>query len=477
MRLWKKILLGVVVIILSVIALFVIFIGPWPTYSAGFENASYYKENLEAIKTHAKMNDITANPGQLQAGWGVCDMTPEAGLPMAGYGARHNIKEYLLGDEPTGLTTGAHDRLHVKAVALSDGKDTVVIVGSDMLLTPPNVADGVYAAVAAKTPLTANDILFGASHTHDGPGAWGPGLAAFVTGGTYDPQIVEFLTKAFTNAVLDAYNSLAPAKLAYGAFDAKEFIRNRARDAAIDTRFNYLILEKENGKRCILTRYSAHPTTVGSRFLQFTAEFPGFMQTALEQTLPNTTVAYIGGSLGSSGPRSPEGPDDISRAKAMGVALAQKFLENVDMETLDWKTNVDVAAIGIPLQLPPFQLRVSQGLRLSSMLPKLLGVPHEARMQSVRIGDLYLVGMPADFSGEISLDWSNWAKANGFTLWPTSFCYGYIGYVSPDKYYNEPDATKEYETGLMSWVGPHQEAFFTALMKNMVESLKTSATG
>lgn len=477
MRLWKKILLGFVIVIVSLVALFLIFIGPWPTYSTGFENASYYEENLEAIKTRAQMNDITAKPGQLQAGWGVSDMTPKPGLPMAGYGARQNIKEYLLGDEPTGLATGAYDPLFVKAVALSDGDDTVVICGADMLLVPPNVADGVRAAVAAKTTLTANDILFGASHTHDGPGAWGPGLAAFVTGGTYDPEVVEFLTEAFTNAVLDAYNSLAPAKMAHGSFLAEEFIRNRTRRQPIDTRFNYLILEKENGKRCILTRYSAHPTTVGSRFLQYTAEFPGFLQTALEQTLPNTTVAYIGGALGSSGPRAPEGPDDISRAKAMGAALAQMFLDNVDLENLNWKTNVDVAAIGIPLQLPSFQLRISEKWRLSPLLPRLLNVPTEAWMQSVRIGDLYLVGLPGDFSSEISLDWSNWATANGFSLWPTSFCCGYIGYISPDKYYNEPEATQEYETGLMSWVGPHQEAFFTTLMKNMVASMQTPTTG
>ena len=477
MRLWKKILLGFVVVIASLAALFLIFIGPWPTYSAGFVNTSYYTEDLDAINTHAKMNDITANPDRLQAGWGVSLINPQPGAPMAGYGARHDIKEYLFGAKPTGRATGVHDNLHVKAVALSDGEDTVVIVGADMLLVPPNVAEGVRKAVSAKTPLTANDILFGASHTHDGPGAWGPGLAAFFTGGTYDPKVVEFLTVAFTNAILDAYNSMAPAKMAYGEFDAEEFIRNRARKAPVDTRLNYLALEKENGRKCLLIRFSAHPTTVGSRFLQFTAEYPGFFQLALEQSLRDTTVAYIGGSLGSSGPRAPEGPDDITRAQAMGMALAQKFLANVDMEKLEWKTNVDIASIGIPIELPPFQLRISQGLRLSPLLPKLLGVPHEAWMQAVRVGDLYLVGLPGDFSGEISLDWSYWGNANNITLWPTSFCCGYIGYISPDKYYNEPDATKEYETGFMSWVGPHQEAFFTALMKHMVESMKTSTAG
>jgi hypothetical protein len=74
-----------------------------------------------------------------------------------------------------------------------------------------------------------------------------------------------------------------------------------------------------------MLRFSAHPTTVGSRDLQMTAEYPGYLQTTLEKAMPNTTVAYLGGSLGSSGPRAPDGTNDIDRAQAMGKALANLF--------------------------------------------------------------------------------------------------------------------------------------------------------
>ena len=92
-------------------------------------------------------------------------------------------------------------------------------------------------------------------------------------------------------------------------------------------------------------------------------------------------------------------------------------------------------------------------------------------MHAARVGDLLLVGLPGDFSGEISAAWKQWAAGKGIDLWTSSFCAAYIGYISPDKYYYEPKATREYETGLMSWTGPHQEAFFTALMKHMVDAL------
>jgi hypothetical protein len=477
MSLRKKTLVGFVAAFLIVTVLFVVCIGPWPTYSSGFEGTGYFTQDLASIDRNAQLNKFTANPGRLQAGWGACLMNPEPGLPMAGYGARHNPLQYFFGGQAKYLATGVHDDLHVKALALSDGVDTTVIVGADLLLVPPNVAEAVRREVAKQTPLTANNILFGASHTHDSLGAWGPGIAAFVTGGKFDPKVVTFLTNAFTQAVVEAYKNLGPAKMAHGGFDAAQFIRNRARKAPIDTRLSYLVVEKQDGKRCMLLRYSAHPTTVGHRFAQYTAEYPGFLQSALEKALPNTTVEYLGGSLGSSGPNAPEGPSDIERAQAMGEELAKLVLANVNPANLKWQTNVDIASIGIPLEPPPFQLRVTQKLRLSPLLPKILGVPHEAWMQSVRIGDLVLVGLPGDFSGEISADWAGWAAEKGYDLWPSSFGTAYLGYISPDKYYNLPGATKEYETGLMSWTGPHQEAFFTALMKRMFEDLTSQAAG
>ena len=39
-------------------------------------------------------------------------------------------------------------------MALSDGKDTVVLIGSDMLIIPPNISQMVRERVGEKTPLT-----------------------------------------------------------------------------------------------------------------------------------------------------------------------------------------------------------------------------------------------------------------------------------------------------------------------------------
>ena len=50
----------------SVLALgFLTFIGPWPTYSDGFEGKAYFTNAVAAIDANAKESEITASPGRL----------------------------------------------------------------------------------------------------------------------------------------------------------------------------------------------------------------------------------------------------------------------------------------------------------------------------------------------------------------------------------------------------------------------------
>jgi hypothetical protein len=461
MRLWKKILLGIGIVVLVAAGLFVTFVGPWPTYSSGFEGTRYYNNALAAIDKNVKQCEVTNTPGRLQAGWGVASITPPVGTPLAGYGARHG--------KPS---TGVHDELCVKAVAFSDGKDTAVVTGADMLLVPPSVADAVRTEVAKQTPLTANNLFFTASHTHDGPGGLAPGLAAASTFGKYDPKIPELLTQAFTKAIVDALNSLGPAKISHGKVNAEQYIRNRARQAAVDPDLNYIVIQKEDGKRCYVMRFSAHPTILSDDNMQFTAEYPGYLQRAIEKATGGTAV-YLGGAVGSMGPRPPDAPDPFARCQAMGEGLANLVLG--DLKNLNFVSNADVVSVGIGFELPPLQFRPSSpNWRLSPFLGKILGMSGKGWMTAVRVGDVVFINSPGDFSGEISLTWKQWAAAKGYDLWVSGFSGDYAGYISPDKYYQEVRDEKgrlAYETGLMSWTGPHQEAFFTSLMKHMVESM------
>jgi hypothetical protein len=94
-------------------------------------------------------------------------------------------------------------------------------------------------------------------------------------------------------------------------------------------------------------------------------------------------------------------------------------------------------------------------------------------MHAVRIGDIVLVGTPADYCGEISIDLKSHAKERSCDLWVLSFNGDYVGYISPDKYYYDKDENGGfgYERGVMSWIGPDQEAFTVSLIMHMIDAL------
>lgn len=461
---WLK---RILIVLVALVALFLVVIGPWPVYKdSNFAKSGYYKQAMADIERNAALSDISANPMPLKAGWAVRDMTPPVGTPMGGYGARPDGKK----------SKGVRDRLHAKAIVFSDGKDIVALVGSDMLLVPPNIAEMTCKQVAlAGVPLTANNILFTASHTHCGPGGFGPGVAAKVSAGTYDPKVPELVSKAFAQAIIEAHNTMKPAKLATGSADAPEYIRNRTRNADTDPLLQFMVVEKEDGGRCIVSRFSAHPTNFGSRMVDFSAEYPGELQKALEEQTGATAI-YLGGAVGSMGPRAPEAPTADEKIVLMGQALAKRVIEN--MGTLEFRDTLDIASVGVPVGMPGMQMRpLSPKWRISPVGAKLFGVPSEGWIQGVRIGDIQFLGLPFDFSGEVAKVWREEQAKNGLNLWVHGFCVTYCGYLSPDRYYYELDdkGALDYETGLMGWFGPNTEAYFKALSDQVIAKLGGAA--
>jgi hypothetical protein len=156
----------------------------------------------------------------------------------------------------------------------------------------------------------------------------------------------------------------------------------------------------------------------------------------------------------------------------MGKALAERVAKELEHDR-GKETEMDVEVIGAPLKLPPYQFRLNRNLRLSKFLLPILGVDSDGWLQGVRIGGIVLIGTPADYSGEISVQLKSKAAKKDIDLWVLSFNGDYVGYISPDAYYNElePDGSLGYERGTMSWIGPLQEAYTTTLIERLIEKL------
>jgi neutral ceramidase len=459
----KKFIRGLLAVGLLLVLTFLILVGPWPNYDGLIESAHFVNESLETIDRQASPREPQSERTGFLAGWGSQSIAPPIGTPLAGYGARKG-----------GASIGIRDDVFVKALAVGDGVDTAIILGSDLLIVPENVADEVRSQVSEITNLNGNEILFTASHNHSGPGGFAPGIVSGLFNGPYHPEMVGLLVAAFTAAIVEALETMEPASVLGGGVDLPEFIKNRERpDAPVDSELSYLHVEKASGDQCVVVSYSAHPTIIGSNSFEICGEYPGFLMRHLA-LLTGAEVIYLGGAVGSMGHRAPEASTSFEQSELMGKALADRVAAELEQNRkVKKEAKIDVEVIGASLKLPPYQVRLNRNLRLSKFLLPILGVDDDGWLQGVRMGDIVLIGTPADYSGEISVQLKAKAAKKGIDLWVLSFNGDYVGYISPDAYYNdlESDGSLGYERGTMSWIGPQQEAYTTTLIERLIEKL------
>ncbi len=441
---------------------FIVVVGPWPT--VGSKRRAVERPLDRALAEIAATRWHIADGESLVANWAAVPLELPEGTPLAGYGAR--------GGEPA---TGYHDRLDVGALVLGVRSEAgeavarVAIVASDLLVVTQRIADDVRSSVGVP-------VLFTASHTHSGPGAAMPGLIGRAFGGAYradvERAIAEAMIGALTAALGRAGEGLRPVRVLHGAAAVPQLIRNRAREETagyppVDGMLDLISFEDDSGRRLSLVRFSAHPTIIGASNLEFSAGYPGFLREAVAERLGGDAF-FLPGAMGSMSPRAPDGADGFDRAEGYAELLADALPAEPRV--------IEVGELGVvdaSPRSPPLQLRVAPRLRLSPVFLRLNGVTREARITLVRIGPLVLAGFPGDFSGELGADLRARAAGRGAVLLPLSFSGTYLGYISPDAYYDElyDNSSLAYETGIMSWTGPGQERFFTELAYAAMDEL------
>ena len=125
-----------------------------------------------------------------------------AGIPMWGYGARHDM-----------LSEGTLDPLMAKAIVIAAGDDKVALVGIDIGRGPTEAMMKIIREeIAAKAGI--RHVLITGSHTHHGPvieltDEPGLGKGKFDVAVEYSKKLPQLLVEA----ILEADKDLKPAKL------------------------------------------------------------------------------------------------------------------------------------------------------------------------------------------------------------------------------------------------------------------------
>jgi hypothetical protein len=430
------------------------------------ERAAYLRQDYFK-NTVARLDSITPAAAvivsdSLQAGFARVSITPSLHnsrdvfsegkfiqLPLAGYGARKGKS-----------STGIHDSIFVKAAALKINKQTIVFVGADLLIMPPNIIDSVMIVLAGKGILR-EQLFFSATHSHSSLGGWASGYVGKEFAGKENKNLQRWLIQQISRAVELAIADLKPARIGYGSFDAGNYTRNRVIGEAgtKNNDFSFIELEQPGFKRAIIGSFSAHSTTMGSENLEISADYPGYWERKMEATSADVAL-FFAGSVGS---QSPVGlGDGFEKARFIGEALADSLNRHLPLVSL--QDRISFSAISLKLQLPPYHIRVSHGISLSTFVSrKLMPFPENVYLQAMRIGNLVWITTPCDFSGEYALQLKNALAAKGFITSVSSFNGSYVGYIVPGRYFYYD----QYESQLMGWFGPNMGEYTMDLIRKI----------
>ena len=126
----------------------------------------------------------------MQAGFARADITPPIGKEVPG----SLSKRY---------STSIHDPLFASAAVICDGENRVALVGLDSLSIKRSTVQAARQKVEAVTGIRGQNVMVGASHTHNG----GPTMGAFPGefSGAFDPELCERLAQGHATSADKAY--------------------------------------------------------------------------------------------------------------------------------------------------------------------------------------------------------------------------------------------------------------------------------
>ena len=224
-----------------------------------------------------------------RVGFAKADVTPSAPTPMWGYGARHDW-----------LSTGTRDPLYAKALVIEAGDDKLALVGLDLGRSP---GDPEYTRIleSVKKKAGVSHVMLVGSHTHHGPvlellDEEGMGKGVFDAAVKYRQDLADSLI----DLIVEAEGNLEDAKMGW---TTEQVDLNRNRHAKLtpkprDTELSVLRFDDLKGEPiAVMVNFSAHPTTLHTADLRFSAEFPGVMMNTVEEAM-GTNCFFMQGSAG-----------------------------------------------------------------------------------------------------------------------------------------------------------------------------------
>ncbi|MBI5497000.1 MAG: hypothetical protein HY904_18440 [Deltaproteobacteria bacterium] len=412
-------------ILLAVLVLaFLVVAGPRPATRA---DSPQYVEQARANGARLGRELGAPTPGPLHAAVGTWSIRP-------------NPPNYVrLGGYPPEVrrSTGADGDLRAWAWVLRAGSGPAcAVMGADLLMVTPELADEVATEVLALADIPRERIVFTASHTHSSIGNYGRTLAEGFFVGSTIPGVHEIAWR-WAPTAWNTLRSMRPAVLRAAQADAPAFIVNRLDKAgAVDATMDVVQLDIRGDEPAVMVLYGAH-TTSEPRRDWMSPDYPGPMRERVS-AYAGAFVSFAAGAMGSMGvttPMAPRNPDNIGTLMATTVMSSiRPRARSEDVSAAELR----LACGRAPMPLPPLRVPAGGDWALTEAASAfLLDPPAEFNVSALLAGPLLLVSFPGELSGEVSGPLRAAARHRGYSLAIASFSGEYAGYLLPAARYGK----------------------------------------
>lgn len=414
-----------------------------------YKEATYYHEMMERLEA---LEIPEGEKSIINIGWAKENITPDFSVSLASYGRKDPFE-------------GVHDSIWVRAFVFNNGQRKAALVTMDLLVVPPAVVRKVEAEIKSKG-FNPEDIYYSATHTHNSAGGWIESFAGKYIAGPYEEKIVTTVSDAVVRAILIAEQNAEPAVTGAIQEEAAWCVNNRLvfDKGSTDPYLRGMIIKKKSGSTAVLSVFSAHANCITHQENVISCDYPGVLVRELEKNKDIDFAAFCAGAVGSMGPGAP-GYESYEKAEMMGEQLSERIIRS--MEKMSMKDSLDLHQFNLPVSLRSPHLRITEGIRFRPWVFRVLLGAHYPEISFLKIGNIVFIGTPCDYSGELVQELDEEAASKKINLIITSFNGGYIGYITPDKYYQ----LKKGETQEMNWFGPYNGAYFTEIIRRILQKI------
>lgn len=368
-------------------------------------------------------------------------ITPKENIWMAGYASRTKPAE------------GAMHDLWAKAVVLQDAKgNQSLLVTSDILGFPKDVSDYIREQIRKKHGLSKAQIILNSSHTHSGP-VLNQALEDIYPITPEQQKKIDAYTKGMAEDVIRladaAIRNLEPVTLQAANGVTRFQVNRRNNPANMLTRLPELkgpndyavpVIKVTNAKgelKAIIFGYACHPTVLDG--YQWSGDYPGFAQLALEKNHPGATALFFQGAAGDQNPL-PRHTVPLAKQYGMELAAAVDRVLEEDMKTLLPELATSYAEADLKFAKLPTEAdlkktydsssgyikkwaeRIGQKVKNKEALPSSYPFP----VQAWRLGDQALINL----GGEVTIEYSiKLKKIFGVDAFVMAYSNDVMGYI------------------------------------------------